>query len=49
MTRGLSMSAAKNELFRRGIPFFKRLFSFAFAFSNLVVDHGMLNIGENWN
>ena len=27
-----------NELFRRGIPFFRRLFVFAFAFSNLVGD-----------
>ena len=31
----------KNEFFRRGIPFFRRLFSFALAFSNLVGDHGI--------
>ena len=31
----------RNELFRRGIPFFRRLFAFAFAFSNLVGDHGI--------
>jgi hypothetical protein len=31
----------RNELFRRGIPFFRRLFAFAIAFSNLVGDHGI--------
>ena len=31
----------QNELFRRGIPFFKRLFAFVFGFSNLVGDHGI--------
>jgi triacylglycerol lipase len=31
----------RNELFRRGIPFFRRLFAFIFAFSNLVADHGI--------
>lgn len=32
----------KDELFRRGIPFLERLFAFAFAFSRLVADHGII-------
>lgn len=31
----------RNELFRRSIPFFRRLFAFTIAFSNLVADHGI--------
>jgi hypothetical protein len=32
----------KDELFRRSIPFLRRLWAFAFSFSNLVGDHAIL-------